>query len=272
MKLNNAFLSSVCIEVKLALLLGPAMILMAFFLSGCWSRSSKIPEPATTNSLSGAEGSLDKLTDKRLSRVSAAIETAASESDAKNNVIINGELRVAKAMIGEPTEADLKFAKERAAKGDESFYLEQITVSKQLASAIIDANNRYEEEKQKKDAEYKAGLKQKEMELKAEQDARNADKWTYAGIGTFFLGLTIFWFGPGAKAKGFGVVLLVGGIISGAIPMVQNEPWFKGGIVGVIGLLVVSVIGFLIYSSKKESECLVKQNGTNVTNTTPPSA
>lgn len=217
-----------------------AALLCLLTLSGCcwWSEDAPLPEPATDRALSGAESNLDRLTDKRDSRVASAVVTAKgiSTEDA-----VKAELEVAEAMLPTPTAADLAFARDRAAKGDDKFYADQVAVSRQLAASIIEANRRYEAEKTRKQAEYESRLKEKEMALAAEQEARQADKWTYAGIALTALGLLAAFLTP-AKLAGLGVA--ASGIVVGAFPLLSKQPWFLPaiGAAATLGILAALIL------------------------------
>lgn len=230
-------------------------------LSGCfWSHSkTELPEPATTQGLQSSEDRLDHLTEKRDSRVAAAVSVASQRADDK---VVKGELEVAKAMLADPARDDLEFAKARAAKGDEAFYAEQVNVSRQLAKAIVDANCKYEQEKAKKQAEYESKVKQKEMELDAERKARTDDKFTYAGIGLLAIGMIALFASP---LKKLGAAFAFTGLILGSIPYLQEQPWFKYAIGGSILASILAGIGWFIYEAKTAEK--KANNEPNVPNT-----
>ena len=223
-------------------------VIASTLLAGCcWFGDTPLPEPATDGGLSGAESKLDHLTDKRDSRVAAAVITAKELSSDK---VVVGELSVAEAMLQKPTAADLAFAKDRAEKGDEAFYAKQVEVSRQLAAALIKANSDYEKEKARKQAEYAAALKEKELALAAEQEARQSDKWTYAGIGLVTIGLIALFLTP-MKAAAIGVAL--SGFAVGSFPIVSKQTWFSTAIVGIVIAASLGAFGYLYYASRKPS-------------------
>lgn len=221
----------------------PALLCL-LTLSGCcwWSEDAPLPEPATDRGLAASESRLDHLTDKRDSRVAAAVSTAKGISTEDR---VRAELDVASAMLPAPTAADLAYAQDRAAKGDDAFYDQQVAVSRELAAAIIEANRRYETEKARKQAEYAAALKEKEMALAAEQEARQSDKWTYAGIGLVTLGLLAAFLTP-AKLAGLGVA--ASGLVVGAFPILSKQPWFLPALIG--GLLITGVVAVVLNRRK----------------------
>ena len=214
-----------------------AAIICSTLLAGCcWWSDAPLPEPATDHGLSGAESKLDHLTDKRDSRVASAVATA---KELSSETEVKSELDVALAMLPPATSADMAFAKERAAKGDDKFYAEQVAVSRALAQAIIEANKKYETEKARKQAEYAAALKEKELALAAEQEARQSDKWTYAGIGLVTIGLLALFLSP-MKLAGAGVA--AAGLVVGAFPIISKSTWFIPSL--VVCLLVFGLVAY----------------------------
>lgn len=218
-----------------------AATLACLTLSGCcWFGGSDAPltEPATDDGLSGAESNLDHLMDKRDSRVAAAVVVAKGKS---SEAEVKAELAVAEAMLPNPTPADLKFAKDRADRGDDAFYAQQVAVSRQLAAAIIEANKRYEAEKSRKQAEYDAGIAALKLQLAAADDA----KWTWAGIGLVTIGLLAAFLTP-LKVAGIGVG--VAGFAVGSFPMLSKQPWFLPAVGGVLAL---GLVGSAVYLMRK---------------------
>jgi len=225
------------------------LVIPCLLLSGCflWDDAA-LPAPATDSGLSGAESRLDHLTDKRDSRVAAAVTVA---KDISTEDAVKSELEVAQGMLPSPTAADLAFAKERAEKGDDAFYTEQVAVSRALAAAIIEANKKYESEKARKQAEYDAKLKEKELALAAEQEARQSDKWTYAGIALVTLGLLAAFLTP-MKAAAIGVAL--SGFAVGSFPIVSKQAWFSHAVVTVLILASAAALFLLYRASRKPDE------------------
>ena len=224
-------------------------LILCLPLSGCflWDDAA-LPAPATDSGLSGAESRLDHLTEKRDSRVAAAVTVA---RDISTEDIVQRELEVAQGMLPVPTAADLAFARDRADKGDDAFYAKQVEVSRQLAVAIVEANRRYESEKARKQAEYAAALKEKELALAAEQEARQSDKWTYAGIALVTLGLLGAFLSP-MKAAAIGVAL--SGFAVGSFPIVSKQPWFSHAVVGTLILASGAALFLLYRASRKPDE------------------
>lgn len=250
--------SGICFETKAALLIGPTLLLLSALLSGCWS-SKELPPPGTDPVLTTAEGKLDYLQDKRMSRASAAVEAALMEDEAKANSVIKGELTIARALLGEPTANDLAWATARADKDDAAYYLAQLEDTHKFLEQVKAANKTYEDEKARLQAEHNAGLTQMKLELKAKED----EKWTWTAIGLFLAGMAAIYFGGGFKQKALGGLFIIGAIIAGAVPRIQSEPWFLYAVGGSVAAVMVVGVGFMIWKAKQEA------NGANDANTPP---
>lgn len=238
---------------------------VVLFLTGCslWGGKSEepLPQPATNSNLSGAEANLDKLTDKRMSRVAASVVVAESavSKEVPNKAdlaVAKSELKIARTMTGEPNPQDLAYAKERSNKIStsaddlvEKILNENVARAEALKKEIDAANNKYEQEKAKKQAEFDAKLKEKEieikkrqMELEQERLAKESERWTWVGIGLFTVGMLLSFLAPVPFLKKAGMALTLTGLICGSFPIVGNEPWFKYAVGGAIGLLVIGLL------------------------------
>lgn len=254
--------SKVCPVSFCAVIMGVTMILTGCSLwSGDSSSSGPLPAPATNESLSGAESNLDKLTDKRMSRVAASVLIAESavtkaEPSKADLAVAKSELKIARAMTGEPSSQDLAYAKDRSNKIStsaddlvEKILNENVARAESLKKEIDSANSKYEQEKAKKQAEFDAKLKEKEieikkrqMELEQERIARDMQMWTMAGIGMFAVGLLLSIMAPLPILKKLGMALVLTGITCGSFPIIGNEPWFKYAIGGGIAVMVIGVM------------------------------
>lgn len=252
----------ICPLSLFALILGLGMILTGCsLLSKTENKSGPLPEQATTVGLQGAEDNLDKLTDKRISRIAASVvvaESAVSKEDpSKSDIVIaKSELKIARAMTGEPSKSDLDYANARAEKllssspeDAKKIIAQGIITAETLKKEIENANSKYEQEKAKKQAEYDAKLKEKEieikkrqMELEQERLAKEMERWTWAGIGMFTIGMLLTLIAPLPVLKKAGIALTLTGIICGSFPIVGNEPWFKYAIGGTIGLMAIFML------------------------------
>ena len=249
---------NVCPISVSAIFLGAVMI-----IAGCLpsKTSGPLPEPATNTSLSGAESSLDRLTDKRISRVAASVVVAevavSKEEPSKSDLAVaKSELLIARTMTGEPSKADLDYANARAEKllasspdDAKKIIAQGVLTAENLKKEIESANLRYEQEKAKKQAEFDAKLKEKEieirnrqMELEQERLAKQMERWTWAGIGLFTLGMLMTLLAPLPILKKAGIALVLTGVVCGSFPFIGNEPWFKYSIGGLIGLTAIIVL------------------------------
>lgn len=256
-----------CPTSLLAIAFGGVMI-----FAGCKNNSGLMPEPATNQSLSGAENNLDRLTDKRMSRVAASVvvaETAVSKEEPSKSdlAVAKTELKIARAMAGEPSRADLDYANARADKvlasspEDAKKIISQgIIAAERLKVEIDSANTKYEQEKSKKQAEYEAKLKEKDaeiterkMELEQERISKREERFTLAGIALMTIGILIAFVVPSVIAKKAGLGLTFAGLTIGIIPFIGNEPWFKWVVIAVVSVVVLSsLIKFFLLKPKCE--------------------
>jgi hypothetical protein len=262
--------NKVCPISLFAFVLGLLMVLTGCSILGGDKGSRPLPAPATNESLSGAESNLDKLTDKRMSRVAASVIVAESavtkaEPSKADLAVAKSELKIARAMTGEPSSQDLAYAKERSNKIStsaddlvEKILNENVARAESLKKEIDAANNKYEQEKIKKQAEFDAKLKEKEieikkrqMELEQERIAKDMQRWTMAGIGMFSIGILLSILAPLPVLKKLGMALTLAGIICGSFPIIGSEPWFKYAIGGAIGLLVVGLMAQMFFFKPK---------------------
>jgi hypothetical protein len=261
----------VCPLSLFAVVMGFAMVLTGCSLMGGNStKSGPLPEQATTVGLQGAEDKLDSLTDKRISRVAASVVLAEnavskSEPDKSDIAVAKSELKIARAMTGEPTKADLDYANARAQKmlagspdDAQKIVAQGIITAEALRKEIESANSRYEQEKARKQADFEAKLKEKEieiqkrkMELEQERIANDMERWTWVGIGMFTVGMLLTFLAPFPMLKKAGMALTLTGIICGSFPVIGNEPWFKYAIGGTIGLIVIAMLVQMFFFKPK---------------------
>ena len=239
-------------------------------IRGSSSESKPLPEQATTSGLQGAEDKLDTLTDKRISRVAASVvlaENAVSKNEPSNSdiAVAKSELKIARAMTGEPTKADLDYANARAQKmlagspdDAQKIVAQGIITAEALRKEIEGANSRYEQEKAKKQADFEAKLKEKEieiqkrkMELEQERIANDMERWTWVGISMFTVGMLLTFLAPFPMLKKAGMALTLTGIICGSFPIIGSEPWFKYAIGGTIGLMVIAMLVQMFFLKPK---------------------
>lgn len=269
----------ICPISLIAIAFGVIMI-----VAGCQTKNSEpLPEPATNASLSGAESNLDRLTDKRISRVAASVvvaEVAVSKNEPTKSdlAVAKSELSIARAMTGEPTKADLDYANARAEKmltsspdDAKKIIAQGIITAENLKKEIESANNRYEQEKAKKQAEYEAKLKEKDaeivarkMELEQERISKREERFTWAGIALMTFGVLIAFAVPSTIAKKLGFGLTLAGVTIGVIPFIGNEPWFKWVVIGVVVTVVIAgLIKFFLFKPKCEVDTQSKDTSSD---------
>lgn len=260
----------ICPLSLFALIFGILMVLTGCSLLSGNKEGEPLPAPATNESLSGAENNLDKLTDKRMSRVAASVivaESAVTKPDPSKAdlAVAKSELKIARAMTGEPSQQDLAYATSRSNKIStsaddlvEKILNENVARAEALKKEIDSANNKYEQEKAKKQAEFDAKLKEKEieikkrqMELEQERLAKQMERWTWVGIGMFSVGMLLSILAPLPILKKAGMALTLTGLICGSFPIVGNEPWFKYAVGGSIGLLLVGLLVKMFFFKPK---------------------
>jgi hypothetical protein len=276
-----------CFNSIFAICFGISMLLTSLYLAGCHS-VDKLPEPPSTEGLGAAESRLDALTERRVSRIAASATVAKEaveriEPNNSNTAIARSELDIIRAMAGEPKKEDLDYAKNRAArfkfddKESEKEYINSIARAESLRKEIDAVNLKYEQEKSKMEAEYKAALadrdlkiKQREVELAAERKAKNEERFTWAGIGCLLAGIILVIAVPSIALKRVGFALTLSGVILGSIPLIGEEPWFKPAVGGTLGFLLVALVvsSYLSYR-KNKLQC---QAGVDTKTDDPPSA
>lgn len=260
----------ICPLSLFALILGISMVLTGCSLLSGVKEGEPLPAPATNEGLSGAEKNLDSLTDKRMSRVAASVivaESAVTKPDPSKAdlAVAKSELKIARAMTGEPSQQDLAYATSRSNKIStsaddlvEKILNENVARAEALKKEIDSANSKYEQEKAKKQAEFDAKLKEKEieikkrqMELEQERLAKQMERWTWVGIGMFSVGMLLSILAPLPILKKAGMALILTGLICGSFPIVGNEPWFKYAVGGSIGLLLVGLLVKMFFFKPK---------------------
>lgn len=239
----------------------------ALFITACTPEGlPPLPEPATNNGLSGAEKELDKATAERLSKVAASVGIsyvlAEKNPPSPNNDVLKSELKLAKTLVGKAEEKDWTITKARVesvmgGKPLADAYKEEQQAAVALRVKLKEADEKYEAEKAKKQAEYEAKLKEKEQALeqekairKIEADEARKDKFIYLGGLICLFGLGVFVWG----SKKDGALILGGGFAISSFGYVMGTPYFYY-VVGAMALLVF--IKTATFMFKKEPECPV---------------
>lgn len=224
-----------------------------------------LPEKGSTNSLVAAERELDAATDARLSKIAASVKSIKEVLDEVDGREVNAALwalEVTESLTGAPRHEDFLQADERMAKflgsDAKAAYDAAMKDVSVLNAQIKAAEQAYETEKAKKNAEYAAKLAQINAEAKiaidtlaAERSERRSD-WLFIG-GTIIAlaGVGVMFATP---AKKLGAVLIAVGGVAFSIPYIVSEPWFKLAVGIVLGLLALG-LAMYIYSLRFKNEC-----------------
>jgi len=225
-----------------------------------------LPEPATTSGLAVAEKELDKATAERLSKVSASVGIAyvlaEKNPQSLNNEVIKSELKLAKTLVGRSEEKDWVTTKKRveSALGGTPItaaYEKDQAEASALRNKLKEADEKYEAEKAKKQAEFNAKLQEREQMLAQEKALRiteaeeaRKDKFLYMGGLVCLAGVACFIFGP----KAVGIQLFASGVALSSIPFIWGTPYFPY-IVGLFALLAAIKVAMVIFTKKPECEC-----------------
>lgn len=220
-----------------------------------------LPEPATNNSLSSAEKDLDKATAERLSKVSASVGMsyvlAAKNPQSPINDVLISELKLAKTLVGKAEEKDWVTTKTRVEKvlGGTPIadaYKKEQEEAVALRIKLKEADEKYEAEKAKKQAEFNAKLKEREQALEQEKELRRIDaeearkdKFLYLGGLISVAGIAMFIFG----SKTMGLQLFASGVAVSSLPFVWDSPYFIY-IVGAFALLGLIAVARVVFKKK----------------------
>jgi len=197
-----------------------ALILL---LAGC-SSTKELPKQPDAPTNGSVVESLGKELDKTDSRVGAAIVVAVENLD--KPAVAKAELGVASSYLPIPSEGDVAFARQRAAKADAKAYVDAMDFGKKLLAKID--SNWVEMEADQKEAKRVSELKDKriaDLEKEVIQVKRDASQhiWTITGAGLVVIGGLACAF---ASVR-IGIPILLAGAFAGAIPFIIDSPYFN---------------------------------------------
>lgn len=254
-------------------------LLTALLLTGCSLFTKKtelppLPEPATTTGLSGAEKDLDTATQERLSKAAASvgISTVLAQKNPAtlNNDVLISELKLTKTLLGKADDKDWAVTKARveAVLGGHPIadaYKKEQEEATALRKKLSDADQKYEAEKAKKQAEFNAKLQEREQALAQEKALRRLeaeearkDKFLYLGGLISVAGIAMFIFG----SKAMGLQLFASGVAVSSLPFVWDSPYFIY-IVGAFALLGLIAVARVVFRKKPVPVCEHKPEDTN---------
>ena len=240
-----------------------ALVIACLALTGCstlkgWIGMDKPDEPQkVVVEQSARPDDLSKLgdkLDKSDSRVAAAVAVAVENKD--KPAVVEAEGNLALSYLPKPTEGDLAFARQRAAKADPAAYVEQSKFAKDFL-AQMEKDWKDAQDKSKKNADdLTAALKRvNELTLEvakvrkeAEDNLRKVEAegarnlWTMAGVGLAVVGaLCTAFLGPKV-----GLPLLASGALIGSVPFIYSSPWFAWVIGGTLAFCAV-MLGWYVW-------------------------
>lgn len=209
------------------------LVIALLALTGC-NTASDIPKQPDAHTDGAIVGKVGDQLDKADGRVAAAVKIAQENAD--KPAVVRAETGVALAYLPQPSDGDVAFARQRAAKADPAEYAKAQEYGKRLLAAI-DASWAKMEAQQKEALRISALKDAKIKELEAAVSKAKQDIWTYAGVLLVLLGGLSFAFGP--KKAGF--CLIVAGFACGIFSMLLGTVWFIPSCAGL------TLLGGLIY-------------------------
>lgn len=238
-----------------------------------------MPDKGTTEGLSQAESKLDAATEARMSKIAASVHAARDavkahpENDKPPLLAARGELMLAASLAGEAKSEDEQAAQARVAAvmandpKSKSLYLAEKDKMDKLQKEVQDLDSKYESEKKKKQAEYEAKLAEREQMLADERKReaqehldRIADRFAIGGGALVVLGVVLIITAPMAVLKQLGGAFAVLGGLAAGFPFVANEEWFKRSIGWTIGIIIILLLAWVIYSVIKKKQ-VTQTNG-----------
>jgi hypothetical protein len=198
---------------------------LAILMTGCATK-----EVATTPA--PAESSLAE-TNKRIddmdSKISASITVARDANKAGMPGKVEAELSVASAFLPKPSDDDLRLAKARAEKQDNSEY--QTSIKKAEAQTKEFEAGRIKLEKQVKDNQVIIAQKDKKIEdLERKIEEKDQNLWTLAGVALFVIGAI----SCGVFGWKTGTPIIICAPIAGAAPYIYSSEFFIPTIITAI--------------------------------------
>jgi hypothetical protein len=205
-------------------------------LVGCATKGDlpKQPDAPVTPVVQEVGKDLDKMDN----RVSAAV--AIAKENAEKPAVVRAELGVASSYLPEPSEADLAFARQRAAKADQKDYKAAEEYGKKLLSKInTDWAKMEADQKEAKRVSDLKDAKIKELQaevVRVKQEASN-NIWTLTGAGLAVVGGLACAF----ASLRVGIPILLAGAFCGAVPFIIDSPYFE--YIAAITLVACSGLG-----------------------------
>lgn len=264
-----------------------AFILCALALAGCGGNQPALPDPTVSGS--GSNTAADRYADasdaaesKAGAAVGAAKVAVAQVNESPAKAAASAELKVAEAFLSRPTAEDTaealarvkkRLAGEDLTKADASL----IAFADKLSRERDELWSKFEAEKADNAAKLEAIKREADQKVAAahaDRDAAEAARRNYLfaalGVGLFAVGTLLVAFGgfiPGGRIGG--VCLMLGGIVSAAVPGLLDKvlnstwfPWVAGGSLGLVALVGLAIVARRYLFPPKPSP-IVDQASTN---------
>ena len=200
------------------------LLVIALCLTGCATSPDPLPKQPDAPTNPDIVASVGKDWDKIDGRVAAAVKVARENKD--KPAVVEAETGVALSYLPNPSEGDVAFARQRAAKADQKDYAEAVAYGKKLL-AKIDADWARVEASQKEALRVSQLKDARIAELTAEVERvkreASANLWTMAGVGIAVIGAIAMAF-TGPKV---GIPLLLSGAAIGAFPVIADSEYFS---------------------------------------------
>ena len=201
-----------------------SLLVIALCLTGCATSPDPLPKQPDAPTNPDIVASVGKDWDKIDGRVAAAVKVARENKD--KPAVVEAETGVALSYLPNPSEGDVAFARQRAAKADQKDYAEAVAYGKKLL-AKIDADWARVEASQKEALRVSQLKDARIAELTAEVERvkreASANLWTMAGVGIAVIGAIAMAF-TGPKV---GIPLLLSGAAIGAFPVIADSEYFS---------------------------------------------
>lgn len=162
--------------------------------------------------------------DKADGRVSAAV--AIAKENAEKPAVVRAELGVASSYLPAPSEADLAFARQRAAKADQKDYKAAEEYGKKLLAKINTdwAKMEADQKEAKRISDLKdAKIKELTQEVARVKKEASNNTWTLTGAGLAVVGGLACAF----ASLRVGIPILLAGAFCGAVPFIIDSPYFE---------------------------------------------
>ena len=201
-----------------------SLLVIALCLTGCATSPDPLPKQPDAPTNPDIVASVGKDWDKIDGRVAAAVKVARENKD--KPAVVEAETGVALSYLPNPSEGDVAFARQRAAKADQKDYAEAVAYGKKLL-AKIDADWARVEASQKEALRVSqlkdARIKELTAEVERVKQEASANLWTMAGVGIAVIGAIAMAF-TGPKV---GIPLLLSGAAIGAFPVIADSEYFS---------------------------------------------